>query len=215
MKQSISEEIVASQNAIDNVLNHTEIQKKMAGLGYDRKKLLEGKGLCEKVRMLNLTKKSKYSQQLRSTDTFQADLLQVDRSYKHHLKIARMAFENDRASSEQLQLRGKRKSDTHGWLEQAYAFYYAIDAYVETMVRYNVSQEELMQTRAMVEALYGRRQQQLQSKGESQQATYVRDQARKELKAYMSRFRKTARIALIDSPQLLEVLGIIVPGNKV
>ncbi len=210
MKQTISEQIVASQTAIDNALNHTEIQKKMAGFGYDRKKLMEGNALCQKVRMLNFSKQSKYSEQLRSTDTFQADLLQVDKSYKKHLKIARVAFENDRATSEALQIRGKRKTDTHGWLEQAYAFYYAIDAYTEVMSRYNVSQEELMQTRAMVEALYSTRQQQIQSKGESQQATFVRDQARKELKAYMSRFRKTARIALMDNPQLLEVLGIVI-----
>ena len=67
----------------------------------------------------------------------------------------------------------------------------------------------------MVEALHSVRQQQLQSKGDAQDATEKRNMARKALKTWMSRFRKTARLALQDDPQLLEGLDIVVPSKKV
>lgn len=66
---------------------------------------------------------------------------------------------------------------------------------MEDMSRYHVNVEDLAQTRAMIEALYDKLRQQLQKIGEAQYATYERDEARKELKAWMSRFKKTACVA--------------------
>ncbi len=214
-KQSITAEIEQAQVAIENTMNQPEIQKKLATYNYDRKKMLEGKGLYETMRLLNNTKQDKYGKQYASTDALQVQMKEVKVRYRRHLKSARLAFEDQRGVMEQLQLKGKRKPDTVGWLEQVYTFYSKIGEFTEQMSRYNVSPEELSQTRAMVEALYSARQQQLQRKGDAQHATEKRDQVRKELKAWMSRFKKTARLALQDDPQLLEGLGIFVPSRKV
>lgn len=45
---------------------------------------------------------------------------------------------------------------------------------------------------------------------ESQQATQSKKAALLQLKAWMDKFDATAKIALYDKPQLLEVLGIFV-----
>lgn len=208
MKRTIISEIMQAQNAIQNALTHKEIQKKMEVCAYDRKKLLEGKSLYEKVRMLQSAKQDKYGSQYTTSDTFRADIMQVKNRYMRHLKIARLAFGGNRGVEEILQIRGKRKADMDSWLDQVHTFYSKIEAYNEEIVRYNVTAEELVQTGAMAEALYTSRQQQLQKKGDAQHATHQRDEARKALRIWISRFRKASRLALQDDPQLLEVLGI-------
>lgn len=208
MKKTFTSEITQAQNAIENALTHKEILKKMETCAYDRKKLLEGKALCEKVRILQSAKQEKYGSQYATSGTFREEIRQVKQRYMRHLKIARLAFGGNRGIEEILQIRGKRKTDLDGWLYQVHTFYVRIEGYTEEMVRYNVTAEELAQTGTMAEALYTGKQQQLQKKGEAQHATHQRDEARKALKVWMSRFKKTARIALQDEPQLLEVLGM-------
>lgn len=211
MKRSVSSEINFARNAVENTLSYPEIQKRMAVFHYDRKKMLEGRSLYQKVQMLQLAKQDKYGSQYASTDAFKKDMDLASQQYKRHLKTARLAFEDQRGVEETLQIRGKRKSDLDGWLEQAHTFYSRIGGYMEEITRYNITAEELTQTGAMVEALYASRQQQLQSIGEAQHATEQRNEARRELRLWMSRFKKTARVALQDESQLLEVLGILVP----
>ena len=52
----------------------------------------------------------------------------------------------------------------------------------------------------------------LKEKGESQDATTIKDTAFAKLDDWMSEFYAVARIALEDNPQLLEALGLIVKG---
>lgn len=215
MKRTLASEISFAQNAITNALNHAEISKRLAEHRFDRKKLLEGKSITENVRMLHLSKQDKYGIQYACTDTFKADQMQAKKQYSRHIKIARLAFEGDRGIEETLQISGKRKTDIDGWLAQAHAFYNKIGAYSKELSRYSISPEELSQTKAMIEALYDKRQQQLISKGDAQHATRQREEARNSLKVWISRFRKTARLALQDEPQLLEALGILVKTQKV
>lgn len=211
MKKNVFAEINAARNLVENTLKHPALQKKMADFYYDRKKMLEGRTLYQHLEMLQLAKQDKYGSQYASTDVFHKDLASAKNLYKRHLKMARLIFEDQRGTAETLQIRGKRKTDLDGWLGQAHSFYSRIGTYMEEVTRYNMTEEEFTQAGAMVEALYTTRQQQLQSKGEAQDATEKRNAARRALNQWISRFKKTARIALQDDPQLLEVLGISVP----
>ena len=213
-KYTITAEMAMARIAIDNALQHQTIQKKLAAYTYDRNKLLAGKALCEEVHLLHSIKQDKYGQQYEHSDAIKEQFSEIRARYRRHIKSARLAFENKRGIREQLQLSGKRKTDTLGVLEQIYAFYSKIEVYTAEITRYNVTPEELAQTKAMVEALYTARQQQLQSIGDAQDATQKRDEKRKQLKGWMAHFRKAARLALHDEPQLLEVLGMMVPSQK-
>lgn len=214
-KYTISAELAMARIAIENCLQHAKIQKKLAAYNYDHKRMLEGKTLCEEVLMLQSVKQDKYGQQFANTDEIKRQLQEVKMRYRQHCKRAKLAFENQRGTLEQLQLMGNRKTDTIGLLEQMYTFYSKIELFMEEINKYNVSVEELAQTRAMVEALFAARQQQLQSKGEAQNATQKRDEKRRQLKRWIAQFKKTARIALHDEPQLLEIIGIVMPSAKV
>ncbi|MEK6478089.1 hypothetical protein WJR50_11160 [Catalinimonas sp. 4WD22] len=214
-KRTVSSELVQAHIAIENALSHEPILKKLAAFNYNQKRMLEGKVLKEELEMLESVKQDKYGQQFSSTDSIYAQQKEIMQRYKQHCKRARMAFEGQRGILEQLQLPGKRKGDFHGLMGQIKAFYTKIEQYAEQVSKFNISPEEVAQTKAMLEALSAARLQQQQSKGEAQHATHQRDAKRKELRKWMSQFRKVARIALADEPQLLESLGILVPTQKV
>ncbi|WPP49915.1 hypothetical protein [Catalinimonas niigatensis] len=214
-KYTISAEMAMAQIAIENSLQHTRIQKKLAAYNYDRKKVLEGKSLLQEVQMLQSVKQDKYGKQFETADALKSQTQEVKSLYRKHVRSARLAFEKQRGIMEQLQLSGRRKGDVMGLLEQIYAFYSKIEMFTEEMGKYNVGGEELTQAKAMVEAIYAIRQQQMQSKGDAQDATQKRDEKRRALQAWVAQFKRVARVALHDEPQLLEVLGIMVPSARV
>ncbi|WPP51902.1 hypothetical protein [Catalinimonas niigatensis] len=141
--------------------------------------MLEGKSLKEEVQMLESVKQDKYGQQFTSTDSMKAQRREIIQRHRQHSKRARLAFEGQRGTLEQLQLLGNRKMDTNGLMMQVYAFYSKIVLFAEEMSKYNISAEELAQSKAMVEALSATRQQQVQSKGQAQDATQKRKLAMK------------------------------------
>lgn len=214
-KRTISAELAMAEIAIENTLQNANTLKKMSAYNYDRKRLLEGKSLKVEVEMLESVKHDKYGQQFTSTDHMKAQRKEIMQRYQQHSKRAHLAFEGQRGILEQLQLLGNRKTDTNGLMRQVYAFYSKIEQFAEEMSQYKVSPEEMAQSKAMVEAFFAARQQQIQSKGQAQHATHTRNAKRKELRTWMTQFRKVARIALADEPQMLETLGIMVPTQKV
>lgn len=214
-KNTIDAEIAMAQVATENALQQPTIQKKLAQVGYDRKALQTGKRLYEEVRMLQSVQQDRYAEQYQSVDTFHKQLAEVRDRYRHHLKIARLAFADRRGVRGQLQIIGKRKTDTSGMLEQINVFYTKVMMFANDMVLYSTSLDELTQTQVMAESLYIARQRRIQSAGEAQDATQKRNEKRKELRVWMARFRKAARLALHDDPQLLEALGVAVASQKV
>lgn len=95
MANSIDRKILERQNAIENALNYTDIQKKLASVSYDRKKLLEGKALNEKVKLLQTTKKDQYGSQVTSTHTLEKNMVDTKVVYHEHVALARMAYKHD------------------------------------------------------------------------------------------------------------------------
>lgn len=214
-KNTITAEMAAAQLAIENALENAIIKKKLAIVGYDQKSLLVGKALREAVYLLYSAQKDKYAEKYEGSDALRTQFADVQARYRQHVKRARLAFEGQRGLREQLQINGKRKTDTVGQLDQIYAFYSKIEQHLEIITRYDVKVEELVQTRAMVEALQASRRKRVARRGEAQHATLQRDKKRRELRDWMAQFKKAARLALHDDPQLLEVLGIPVPSQRV
>ena len=75
------------------------------------------------------------------------------------------------------------------------------------MGRLKVTVEELNGTLQLITNLEAARAAYLREKGESQDATKQKDKAFGEMDDWMSAFYAVAKIALEDSPQLLESLG--------
>lgn len=208
MSHSIDQKILERQYALENAMSHPGIQRKLNRVSYDRKTLLTGKALNEKVRLLQIAKKDHYGSQATATDMLAANQAEAQRMYHEQVALARLAFKNDRGMQMKLEIVGPRKRSKDGWLAQAMTFYGKTDEMATAMAGYGVSQETLQQTKAMVEALATTRQQQLRSISEAQDATEQRDIALRAMNAWMRDFRAAARVALKDNPQWLEMLGM-------
>lgn len=214
-KNTITAEIAGARMAIENAMNHKLIQKRLAAYSYDRKKLLEGKALSEEAQMLQSLQEDKYVQQYQQIDAFREQMTEVDERYRKHRLFAKLALGDRRSAMKQLKLQGKQKTDIMGRLEDLSIFYLLIGQYAEQMNRFNITREELEQTQAMVDAAHSLYRQRLHGKGDAQHATQQRDIKRRELRQWMSQFKKAARLALNDEPQLMEVLGVLVRCERV
>lgn len=211
---SIPKLFASADRAIYNTLEHGEIQKKMSHYGFPQKRLQEGKALLEKALMLHGAKDDRYDEKQELSEQLQADEQTARRYFEDHVAAIRLIFRKEPLTLAKFRIkRIARKVDE--WTLQARLFYQKVEAHAGTLESYDLSREEIAQAKAMVEAVMVARNQRVQKKGEAEEATRVRNMAIKELKAWMSEFRSIARVALKDSPQMMEALGMRVPSQKV
>ncbi len=208
MANAIDRKILETQYSIENALNHQEMREKLATVTYNHKKLTEGRLFNESAKQFQIRKNENYALQVESTDFLQKHEKETQKIYKKHVSLARMAYENNRGMQARLDIAGERKRPREAWLSQAITFYDRIDLIAEDMGKYGVGVDELSQTKAMTDAIIHARQQQMQRKGEAQDATEKRDKAIQVIDEWMRDFKAAARVALKDHPQWLEMLGI-------
>lgn len=206
---TIEEQIRRTKVAVDTALDHAPLQKKLAAFGYNKEKLLKGKAIYEKVTALNSAQQKEYGESYDATDTLNIAKAEAWQIYVHHLSTARFALKEDRGSWKTLQLSGKRKKNLFGWLEQARVFYANIGEVMDVITKYNITEAELEQGQAMVEAVLEAHETRRKELNEARQATQKRDEALQEMHAWMSRFVRTAELAFDDNAEALEMLGLL------
>ena len=214
-KNTITAEIVGARMAIENAMSHKLIQKRLAACSYDRKKMLQGKVLSEEAHMLQSLQEDMYVQQYQQTDAFREQMAEIDERHRKHRLFARLALGDRRSAMKQLKMSGKQKADIMSRLDNLKTFYLLIEIYTDQMDNFRIAPEELAQTKAMVDAAYSLYQDRIHRRGDAQHATQQRDKKRRELRQWMTQFKKAARLALNDEPQLMEVLGVPVRSQRV
>ena len=215
VSQAMEDRLLAAQIAIDNSLSDAEIQPFLAEYGYDAAKIGAGKALYDTAQDLHQIQIKEYGEQYAATDELKAKWDKGNAVYMRHIKVSRVAFENDRAAYHKLDLGGKRKVSLSGWLAQSKQFY--INALADSNVltelaEFCITQAKLEAGKQLVDETEAANADQKKEKGEAQQATIDRDEAIDNLEGWMSDFIAIARIALEDKPQLLEKLGIVKPS---
>lgn len=83
------------------------------------------------------------------------------------------------------------------------------------MLRQGITEDEIEQAKAMIEAVEAARVEQNHGRSHSQQAKEQRDAARAELQQWMKKYKKALRFAFDENKQQLEALGIVVPSKIV
>ena len=211
-KYTIDNSLERARIAIEGVLSQPEMLKKMAKHGYDLKKIKEGKALHNQVKLLDTAKSEGMGGQKKSTQDFARVREEIDTAYVYHREIARLALRDDLTLWDMLQLKGARKKTIAAWLQQVQAFYGNIHRVMEAMNFRGVSQEELEQVQAMVEAAATLRIRQASKKGEAQSAAEQKKKIKKELDLWMRDFLYIARFVAKEDMQQLETLGLVVPS---
>jgi len=213
--KSIDEQLNETQVALDNALTHEEIAPMLAVFGYTAEKLNEGKALYEQAHTLHQTQKTEYAEQHGATQDVNAKWDTAHKEYMRLVKIGRVALQSNGLALEKLGLIGRRKESISGWLEQAFFFFNKALEDADILAafgNFGVTQQRLEDGLALVEAVKLANTVQEKEKGEAQQSTINRDKAVDAIGQFMSDFRKIARIALEEKPQLLESLAIAQPS---
>ncbi|MEQ9442345.1 MAG: hypothetical protein RIG62_25120 [Cyclobacteriaceae bacterium] len=196
--------------AIEGVRSNPEMVKTLKQVGWTPQETTQGWKMYEHAYGSFEEQKEKLSQQRNATDALNASEDALNKIYKKHLHLTRMAVPYQRNVYLTLELNGRRKAERSAWIGQIRSFYKNIDLVVSELAEYGVTAEEIDQAQAMIETVAAARIKQHEARSAAQQARIDRDQSYQKLDAWMSRFIRTARFAFAENPQQLEALGIVV-----
>ncbi len=216
MNKEIDAFLLNSELAINNSIQIKELSAPLAEVGYDTKKMQVGKQLHQKVLERNEGQKKEYGEQHQATENVNMAKKSFHKIYIKHVKIARVALENNLSAYTALELGGKRKRSLSGYVAQGQLFYGNLlknSEWKAAMEEYKVTTQKLEEGQQGLENIKSLYETQKKETGEAQKATESRDQALDEFDEWYSKFKKMARIALEDDPQLLEMLGIVEPSD--
>ena len=130
-------------------------------------------------------------------------------AFRDHIAIARAAFRQEPLMLQELKI-DKAQQGRWAWVQQALNFYEQTPRHLAKLQQYGATPESLQQNQAAAQALFDLRAQRLNQKGKAEHGTQERNQAIRELRVWYSDFRRLARVAFHEKPQLLETFGIVV-----
>lgn len=203
--------LLSGQVIINNSLNNADILSSLAKYGYDEQKIKAGKKILEEARELFNKQKVEYSEQYEASSNLLKAHKAAKKVYNKSIKVARVAYAEDVKAWKTLMLGGKRKNGYAGWLVQADAFYnniVEITSPGKGIFEYGYTVDKLKKEKELVDNVREAILIQRKETGEAQESTEKRDSKLNELDEWLEKFVKITRIALEDSPQLMEVLGI-------
>lgn len=213
MSQKKIEDLIAKAGiAINNSLKNNKLQTHFAEYGYTVEKISTGKTLLTELVDLNIAHAKEWGEKEQATSIRDTKREQANKTYMRHLKIARIAFNNQPGVWQALALGGDRKDSFSGWMTQVKQFYTNLktnQSWLEAMAGYGITPEKLDEAQLLLNNTEQAQNQQKTEMGEAQEATRLRDKAADTLQEWYSDFIAIARIALEDEPQLLEMLGIV------
>ena len=210
--KSIYDELEYHRLIINGALANPAILKKLSALGYDRKAILKGEQLLMKMKAQQQQRETGENSQKAGTQQVRTVRQEANARYMTHVKMARLIVPKESQAWNDMKLSGIRRKDMTGWLMQTQAFYEHAPAAGEVLAQRGITREELAQVQKMIEAVSQARVEQNRRKGGKQVAKVRRDEERKALQQWMSKFIRAARYAFEDDKQQLEALGIVVPS---
>ena len=201
--------------ALENAATQPEISTEMAELGYDATKIAEGKALLAQTRSAYDANITEDDETTAAYALFASKKSELEKTFMQHRKKAKVVFRKDSLTAEQLAVLGEMPRIYVNILEAAKKFYEisTTNADIQSkLARLVITPEQLTAGKTLVSELETARAEYMREKGESQEATKIKDAAFAKMDDWMSEFYAVARIALEDKPQLLEALGKVVKG---
>ena len=197
----------------ENIELQPQIASTMSEYGYDPSKVAEGKALYESTRLAFDSNQTETDEAAAAYAAFESKKDLLDDTYTAHRKKAKVVFRDDSTTADQLEISGTMPVAYVKWLETIRKFYKIsiADTVIQTKLgRLKITPADLNAAQALIPEVESLRSAYLKEKGESQAATSIKDTTFARLDSWMSEFYAVAKIALEDTPQLLESLGKIV-----
>jgi hypothetical protein len=212
-KEGINEIVADSKLLINNSINDENIKQTVGQFGYTEPKLTEGQTLLGTVEALQQNQSKEYGEQYQAKSELNTKRKHTHGNYMDLITICRIALRDDLGAQQGLGLNQTRKASYSGWLAQALLFCNNLMSnpdYTLKLEQFGQSIEKIQAIKTAVLETQVLNEKYNSEKGEAQQATKDRDKKIDELNQWVSDYTKIVRIALKNSPQLLEKLGILV-----
>ncbi|MDR2929116.1 MAG: hypothetical protein LBV41_13095 [Cytophagaceae bacterium] len=200
-------------NALNGALNSSDILGRLERYGITAD-IIRTTGLepLENVKHLFAVQKREQGEQIGANVSSTQAINEARSNYMVHLQVARIAFKEHPGALLSVSATGSRKRSISGFLKEAREFYTNIleqPRLLGLIARFNITDDNLKVGLTSLTIAEKAHQAYLKEKGEAQEATIARDEAFDSLYSTYSDFRAIARIALADTPQLLEQMGIV------
>lgn len=196
--------------ALENVEKQTKIAELMSELGYDTEIVAEGKALLAETRAVYDFNKTEDDETTEASQAFKVKRMALLTLYKDHRKKAKVIFRKDSIAQQRLGIDHYFSNAYVKQLEMTKKFYQMAGEDADILAklrRLKINGNAIAAGVALVSGVETARAEYLREKGESQDATKSKDEAMAAMEDWMYEFFAVARIALKDSPQLLEALG--------
>ena len=204
--------IEAVKLAIRGLSSDKDLQKKMSVYGFTPQSLQQGIKLLNVVELTGDTREQKSREARHLTHQITQERQTTQAVFRNHVAIARAAFREEPLVQQDLKI-DKMATGNWGWAKQALDFYKLAPIQMARLQQFGATPEAFQQNQAAVQALLDLRAERQQRKGKTQDFTQERNRKIKELRDWYGEFRRLARIALKENPQLLETFGIVVPSG--
>ena len=212
-KKTLSDLLNESEIALTNAENQPEIKAALEAVSFGSEKIAEGRALRENTKNLSSAQQREFAESTEASLRFKTAKKETQTLYAKHRKRAKSLFEENTTALSELKLLGKQSTIHTAWRDMTEHFYKALlnnADYMAAMATMNVQRDEVEQAKASIQTMDTAYTEYIREKGESEEATRLKDAAARELELFMSRFWKIARIALEDKPQLMESLKKVV-----
>lgn len=154
-----------------------------------------------------------HGEQMQATAELEAAVDEANPVYLEHITLTRLALRYEPAKMVKFGLKGPRRKDTYGWIEQAELFYDNVladeDILLKLDEKFGLTREKLEAGRELILKVKAANKKQEKEKSESQQARMDRDKVFKELYHALSDFLQVCKFAFADKPQYLERVGFL------
>lgn len=199
--------------ALLNAKNQSEIATVLAEFGYDSSEIAKGSLLLDKTTTAYNFNKREDNETKEARADFDTKEDKLDDLYFLHRRKGKVVFRKDELTLQKLELSGSFPRIYVRRIEAMQIFYTEMledTSLQERIARLKVPVKDLKNGIKLISDVDSARALYLKEIGESQDATKDKDETFAQLDDWMREFFAVAKIALEDSPQLLEALGVLV-----
>ena len=194
--------------AIHSARQDADMLRQLSTCSFDAKKFKEGEKLCDDVRSFTAQQEEARRQAKGATKTLRETRAHIHTRYMYHLSLARTVFKTNDKAQDELGLKGVRSSRLENWLKQTRDFYRNALSYAETLEQYGIPRHEMEESQILLGQMIELLSLQKQTLSRAQVLTQKKQELLVQLEQWYRKLIKLARIALEDSPQQMEALGI-------
>lgn len=190
-----------------------EIATQLEAMGLGADYLSQGENLFNEIMSLREIKNKEQQEESLAYDNYYELMTECKTVAKQNFKIIKMATRANKDLQARLKIYSPISRRVEKWILQTTEFNNHVlnePELLEDISKFKITPEKLQQNQSALEQLKSLRNEAIAEKGQTQEATRLRNAKMVELEDYCYELKTIASIALEEQPQLLEMLGILV-----